>query len=242
MLDLDILIPRLEQLHIIPPEQGRERNIQLRIGQVHSHAGPGAFTERHELFLHQLRVLSLQPAVRVEGFGIDEDGGIIVHVHGVHGNGGVGRDDPVLVPERGGRGDARHAADDAVGHAEALLDDGGEVREGFEIAPERDGVFVRDGVGELGLEGFEDARGAEQVVGDDGKGVARCLVTGDDEQDALVREAVEALLVGGHFLVVRHLVEDGRDGLGFGSDLHVRICRLVDLFLDHLFRRVSSVR
>ena len=238
MLNLDVRLPRLKQHHLIPPEQRRERDIQLRIRQVHPHTGPRAPTKRHELSLHPLQFVRPQPAVRVEGFRIDEHGGIVVHVHGVHRNGGVGRDDPVLVPERGGRGDARHAADDAVGHAETLLDDGGEVREEFEVAPERDGVLIRDGGGELGLEGREDARGAEQVEGDDREGVACRFIARDDEQDAFVREAVEALLLGGHFLVVRHLVEDGRDGLGFGFDLRCRIGRLGDLLLDHLFGKM----
>ena len=237
MPNLHILLPRLKQPHLIPSKQRRERDIKLRIRQIHPHARPRAPTKRHQLPPHPLHLLIRrpQPAVRVKGLGIHKHGAIIVHVHRVHGHGRVGRDDVVLVAEgRGGR-DAGHAADDAVGEAESFFYDGGEVGEGFEVAPEGDGVGVRDGGCELGFEEREDARGAEEVVGYGREGVPGRFVTSDDEEDAFVREAVEALLFRGHLFVVRHFVEDGRDGLGFGFDLCVRVGRLGDLLLDDLF-------
>ena len=165
-----------------------------------------------------------------------------MYIYNVYRDGGIRRDDPVLVPERGGRGDARHATDDIVRHAETLLDDGAKVREGFEMAPERDSILIRDDDNELDIEGYENTREAEYIEGDNREGGSDRFVARDDKQDALVREAVQALLFGGHFLVVRHLVEDGRDRLGFGFDLHFRICRLGDLLFNYLFGRFSSVR
>ena len=209
-----VLPPRLKKHHLIPPKQRRERDVHLRIRQVHTDASSRAATEGRELFLQPLRAaVGPQPAVRVEEFRVDEDGRVVVHVHVVHRDGGVWRDDPVLVSERGGRGDAGHAADDAVGHAEALFDDGAEVGEILEIAPEGDSVFIGDSVHKLGFEGFENVWGVEDVECDDREGVSRRFVTGHDEQDAFVRKAIEALLFRGHLFVVRHFVKDGWDGL-----------------------------
>ena len=239
--DLHIPAPRLKKHHLIPAKQRRERDVHLRVRQIHTHAGPRAPTERRQLLL-QLRAPGLQPAVGVERLGVGEDGGVVVHVHVVHRDGGVGRDDPVFVFEWGGGGYARHAADDAVGHAETFFDDGAEVGELFEIPPEGDGVGVRDGGRELGFEAAEDARGVEDVEGDDGEGVAGRFVAGHDEQDALVCEAVEALFFGRHFLVVGHFVEDGRDGRGFGIDAGFGIAGFGDLLLDQLLEQFSKIR
>lgn len=245
---LHIHRPRLEQPHLIPAKQRRERNIHLRIRQIHPHARPRATTKRRQLSgppLHApliiigpvVVVVVVEPAVRVKDLRVREDGRVVMHVHVVHGDGGVGRDGPGFVRERGGgRGEAGHAADDAVGHAEALFDDGGEVGEGFEVAPERDGVGGGwEGGGEFGGEGAVDARGVEDVEGDDGEGVAGRFVAGDDEQDAFVREAVEASFLRGHFVVVCHFVKNGRDRIGLGIGLGSGLTGSSDLLLDHLF-------
>ena len=234
--DLDVLHPRLEKHHLIPPKQRRERDVHLRIRQIHPHARPRPAAKGRQLFV-QLGAVGSQPAVRVEEGRVDEDGRVVVHVHVVHRDGRVGRHDPVSVPERGGRGDAGHAADDAVGHAETLFDDGAEVGEPFEVLPQGHGAAVRDRGPELGKERVVNGGRVEHVEGDDREGVAGRFVPGHDEQDAFVREPVQALLFRGHFFVVRHFVEDGRDGLlGSGlDDGRFGLAGLGDLLLNHLF-------
>ena len=162
-----------------------------------------------------------------------------MHVHVVHRDGGVGRDDPVLVSERGGRRDAGHAADNAVGHAEAFFDDGAEVREVFEVAPEGEGFFVGDSGVELGFEGCENVRGVEDVEGDDREGISCRFIAGDDEQDALVREAIEAFFFHRHFVVMRHFIKDGWERLWFRFDSGVSVARFGDLLLYHLYAKMS---
>lgn len=79
---------------------------------------------------------------------VGEDGLVVVQQGSGHADGGVRRDDPLLVLERL-RGEASVAAADAVGEAEALEDDGGEVGEFLEGQQRRLRGVVWDGGGQL---------------------------------------------------------------------------------------------
>ena len=65
--NLNVRLPRLKRHYLIPSKQRRERDIELRIRQIHPHTGPRAPTKRHELSRHRLEFIRRsQPAVRVE--------------------------------------------------------------------------------------------------------------------------------------------------------------------------------
>ena len=80
MCNLHIRRSRLKQLHLVPAKQRRERDIHLRLRQIHPYASSCAAAKRRQL-LHQFHGIGLQPAVRIETFRLHEDGRFVVHIH-----------------------------------------------------------------------------------------------------------------------------------------------------------------
>ena len=104
-----------------------------------------------------------------------------MHVHVVHRDWGVGRNNPVLIPNRCIGRNARHAADDAVGHAETFFDDSAQVWETLQIPPLGQNVNVGNSGRQFGRQTLKNVRSVEDMEGHDRQGVSGGLVTGHDE-------------------------------------------------------------
>ena len=135
VLDVDVPVPiRIKQAHLSaqPPKNRRERHVDFRQRQIHPDALPRSPAEVEKTFLPHLLFRSQEPCW-VEVSRLGEDGGIVVHVQGVHADGGAGRDRPVSECEGGIRVDALESVDGAVRDAQAFVDDGTQVRQLFEV-------------------------------------------------------------------------------------------------------------
>lgn len=183
MFDVNIPVPiRLKQAHLPsqPSKNRRERHVDFRQRQVHPDALPRSPAKVEQPFLPRLPFRS-EEACRVELPRLGEHGGIVVHVQGVHANGGAGRDRPVPERQGGVRVDALEPVDGAVRDAQAFVDDGTQVRQLFEILQRARRGGVRDGFFEFLGERAEDGRIREDVVGGYGQHVRGCKGSCADE-------------------------------------------------------------
>ncbi len=97
---------------------------------------------------HQIPAVGLKPAGGIKGPWAREKSRVVVREEGGHADRGAWRDRPRAVMQGVVRMDALEAMHDTVAETETLVDDGGEIREGFELEEEgRD-----SGVGDCGFE------------------------------------------------------------------------------------------
>lgn len=120
-------------------------------------------------------------------------------------------------------GDPLQAADYSVGEAVAFLDDGVQVREGFECRQRRDGSWVWDGLSQFGLESRVNCRVGEDVVRGGLEKEGRRLLARGDHGLPFVDEARDGFLSCWE-VAVQEVVEDGsvRWGGGGGGFLFSR--------------------
>ena len=119
---------RLKEINIKSPKQRRDTDEQLRVCQLHPHAGPRAAAESHHVAGQQFPVggfRAVEPALRFVGEAVGKNDFVVRDGEVVHADGYVGRDGPGFVGD-GHVGCPGEALCGTVGEAEGLgggLDD-----------------------------------------------------------------------------------------------------------------------